>query len=231
MTFVLIHSPLVGPLTWALVAEELRQRGREVIVPHLADSPEAHASYWQQHAELVARAVAGVPKEQPLTLVAHSGAGPLLPAIRQALSQSVAAYVFVDAGVPAASVSRLDAMAAESPERAEQMRELLARGGRFPNWHEEDLREIVPDTQLRQQLMAELNSRGLDFFEEPIPVFDGFPDATCAYLQFSPPYDQAAAYARVRGWPCYKLEAGHFHMLVDPGVVADTMLDLSTRVQ
>ncbi len=25
--FVLIHSPLVGPLTWSLVAEDLRRRG------------------------------------------------------------------------------------------------------------------------------------------------------------------------------------------------------------
>lgn len=231
MTFILIHSPLVGPLTWALVGEELRQRGQEAIVPRLADSPEAHRPYWQQHAEAVARTVAGVPSEQSLTLVAHSGAGPLLPAIRQALSQPVAAYVFVDAGVPEASVSRLDARTAESPERAEPLRELLARDERFPNWREEDLREIVPDARLRQQLLAELNPRGHDFFEEPIPVFDGFPDAPCAYLQFSPPYAQAAAYARAHGWPCCKLEAGHFHMLVDHVTVTDTMLDLSTRVQ
>lgn len=34
--FVLVHSPLVGPVTWSWVAEELRSRGQKVVVPVLA---------------------------------------------------------------------------------------------------------------------------------------------------------------------------------------------------
>ena len=33
---VLVHSPLVGPLTWEPVAERLRSAGRMVVVPSLA---------------------------------------------------------------------------------------------------------------------------------------------------------------------------------------------------
>jgi hypothetical protein len=36
MVFMLIHSPLVGPFTWSLVAEELRARGQEMFVPTLS---------------------------------------------------------------------------------------------------------------------------------------------------------------------------------------------------
>ena len=51
--YVLIHSPLVGPLTWKLVADQMRQRNREVIVPTLVDSPDSEEPYWKQHAESV----------------------------------------------------------------------------------------------------------------------------------------------------------------------------------
>ena len=52
-TFVLIHSPLVGPLTWSRVAAEMRIRGQNVLVPTLEDSPESRDPFWKQHAELV----------------------------------------------------------------------------------------------------------------------------------------------------------------------------------
>ncbi len=35
IAFVLIHSPLVGSLTWRPVAERLQQRGFESVVPVL----------------------------------------------------------------------------------------------------------------------------------------------------------------------------------------------------
>src|SRR5579875_549034 len=49
--FVLIHSPLVGPLTWSLVAKELRQRGIDTMVPVLHDIEGSDVPYWRQHAD------------------------------------------------------------------------------------------------------------------------------------------------------------------------------------
>ena len=43
---ILIHSPLVGPFTWSLVAKRLRQRGIETLVPVLIDVEETDAPYW-----------------------------------------------------------------------------------------------------------------------------------------------------------------------------------------
>jgi hypothetical protein len=35
LPLVLVHSPLVGPATWAAAAGALRERGHEVLVPDL----------------------------------------------------------------------------------------------------------------------------------------------------------------------------------------------------
>src|SRR6266498_423195 len=118
--FVLIHSPLVGPLTWSLVADEMRRRDIDVIVPTPVDSPDSEEPFWKQHAESVSQALANVPKDTFLTLVAHSGAGPLLPVIKEALSNPVNAYIFVDAGLPQAGASRLDLMQSEDSDWARQ---------------------------------------------------------------------------------------------------------------
>jgi hypothetical protein len=222
--YLLIHSPLVGGLTWSLVADEIRQRGHSTVVPTLVDSPESDKPFWKQHAESVTPALSQVPQNQKLVLVAHSGAGPLLPVIRQGLPNPVQAYIFVDAGIPRDGATRLDLMRAEDPEWARRFEESLQRGARFPNWGAQDLRAIIPDENLREQLVAEIRPRGLDFFTEPIPVFDDWPDAPCVYVQFSAPYQRPAAQARQAGWKMYELRAGHFHMLVDVPVVTEMIM-------
>ncbi len=223
--YVLIHSPLVGGLTWSLVADQMRQRRLSVLVPFLKDSPESKEPFWKQHAESVSQALAQIPKNILLTLVAHSGAGPLLPAIQQLIVNPITAYVFADAGIPRDGATRLDLMKSEDPEWAEQLQVRLERGEYFPNWSSDDLREIVPDENLREKLVAEIRPRGLDFFTEPIPVFGGWPDAPCIYILFSAPYERPADQARERGWKTYELRAGHFHMLVDPVTAANTIVE------
>lgn len=223
--FVLIHSPLVGPLTWSLVEAEMKGRDLDVVMPRLEDAPDSKDPFWKQHAESVSRALGKIPRGTTLILVAHSGAGPLLPVIRQAFVHPVQAYVFVDAGIPRPNASRLDLMKSEDPEWANDFQKELERGERFPTWSFEDLQEVIPDEALRRQMIAELQPRGLDFFAEPIPVFEGWPDAACIYIQFSGAYKQPAAMALQAGWPTYEVEAGHFHMLVDAKTVTDLIVD------
>ena len=227
--YILIHSPLVGPPTWSRVAEAMQLRGLDVVVPALNDSSQSQEPFWKQHARSVSEALVELPRNTCVTLVAHSGAGPLLPAIRQSIPNPVHAYVFVDAGIPRDGATRLDLMKSEDPEWAAQFQEELERGGRFPAWSMADLREVIPDESLRRQMVAELRPRGLEFFTEPIPVFDGWPDAPCVYIQFSAPYDRPAAQAREAGWASYEMEAGHFHMLVDAKAVTDLMIHAITK--
>ena len=222
--FVLVHSPLVGPLTWRRVADQMRRLDLVVFTPTLSDSPESNEPYWKQHADSVARSLAELPKDIALTLVAHSGAGPLLPAIRRSIPNPVRAYVFVDAGIPSNGATRLGLMKLEDAKWAKEFQKELEHGGRFPTWSADDLREVVPDESLRAKLVSELHPRGLDFFREPIPVFSGWPDAPCIYIQLSAAYEWDAAQAASRHWSTYQMEAGHFQMLVDPKQVATLIL-------
>src|SRR6266567_956088 len=109
---VLIHSPLVGPFTWSLVAQSLQSAGFEVLVPALTDRRATPPPYWQQHSASVQRALASIAEDRPLVLVGHSGAGSLLPAIAHATNHPVKAYLFVDAGLPHPGQSHLDEMEA-----------------------------------------------------------------------------------------------------------------------
>jgi hypothetical protein len=219
--FALIHSPIVGPSTWSLLAEELRRRGGEVAVPDLDGVEGGDEPYWRQHARAAARALRAVPAGRPPILVAHSGAGQLLPAIRQELGRPVAAYLFMDAGVPEAGQPRHGA-----GEFADYLRELYARGGRYPDWSDEALRELVPGSATHPRQLIAPRPQPFAYWEEVVPVFAGWPDAPCGYLQFSGPYDRAGARARREGWPYRRLDAGHFHMLVDPAAVADALTEL-----
>lgn len=228
--YVLIHSPLVGVLTWTLVADELRKRGEIVILPSLQDEPNSAQPYWQQHAASVAQALADVPEATPLLYVAHSGAGPLLPAIRHSIPNPVHAYIFVDAGIPRHGATRLGLMKSEGSDWAKEFEAYLTGGGRFPSWTSDDLREILPDQTIREALIADLRPRGMDFFDEPIPVFEGWPDAPCIYIYFSTPYEKLLNAARDAGWDTYTLEAGHFHMLVEPKVVTQLIVDAANKL-
>jgi hypothetical protein len=220
-TWVLVHSPLVGPVTWSLVKPELEARGARVAVPELRDG-DPRLPYWKQHATSVGRALDAQQIEGPVVLVGHSGAGPLLPSIRQEADRQVGAYIFVDAGIARDGESRLDAMRRETPEFAEELYEYLRGGGRFPDWGVELLTDI-PSSEVRRQVIDELQPRGLDFFEEAIPVFAGWPDAPCGYLQFTVSYEAAVAEAAERGWSMSRVAGGHFQMLADPLAVTEAL--------
>jgi len=226
MLFVLVPSPLVGPFTWSSTADELMARGHEVLLADVSD--EGTGSWWQRHATSAAHAL----KERrgEVVLVGHSGVGALLPLIAQAAAIRPAAYVFVDAGLPQDGRTRLDEIQNENASFADELRAHLAAGGRFPEWTDADLAEIVPDPSVRSRLLSELRPRALDFFDEPIPTPDGWPDAGWAYLQFSEAYDRAAAQARRRGSAFARLDGGHFHMLVDPAAVAEAIIGLARNV-
>jgi len=220
----LIHSPLVGPLTWSLVATELEARGVSTLVPELSDEGDGDQPFWSRHAASAARAIERVAADAEVMLVGHSGAGPILPAIRERIAHRVAGYVFVDAGLPKNGRSRLELMDEEDAEFARQFREHLAEGGRFPTWTEGDLGTVLPDAQLQRALVEELRPRGPAFFGEPIPVFAGWPDAACGYLRLSAAYDGPFRRAQAAGWPCRELDGGHFQMLVEPVAVTAAVL-------
>lgn len=201
------------------MARALSELGHVTLTPELDD--DGTPPFWTQHVE--AAAILG--PVGPIVLVGHSGAGPLLPAIGARCE--AAGYVFVDAGLPAGGRTRMEMLEAEEPALASQLRTLLEAGGAYPAWTLFDLEAHVPDGLLRHQLVHGLRPRRAPFWDEPIDVPDGWPDAPVSYLRLSEGYESSAAEAERRGWPVRRLVAGHFHMLVDPAAVAEAIVALA----
>jgi hypothetical protein len=227
--FVLINSPLVGPLTWTPVAEELHKVGVQAVVATLPPPLETAPPYWEKHAEAVVASMESLPEGTPVILVGHSGADVLLPAVGERSTHAVAAYIFVDSDIPRNGSSRLDGF---PPGAAQAFREAAA-GGIIPTWTEEDLRVVIPDDGTRRALAADLRPTPLALYEEPLPVFAGWPDAPCGYLAFVGavpyPYDRAARYARQAGWVYTEMRGRHFHMLVAPPAVTGALADIARQ--
>src|SRR5690349_22909132 len=95
--FVLVHSLLLGPQTWAPVAARLTAAGAATVVPSLLDVTDADPPFWPRVADKVTAAVSQLPDGEPVFLVAHSNAGPFVPVIVHAAGHRIAGCVFVDA--------------------------------------------------------------------------------------------------------------------------------------
>jgi pimeloyl-ACP methyl ester carboxylesterase len=227
--YVLIHSPVVGPGTWAPVARELERDGRQAVVPSLLGVAGAPPPHWRHCPEAVRAATERV--TSPVVLVGHSGAGPLLPAIAEALPGEVAALIFVDAFLPPAR-----GRAPLGPSGFMQQLRALQRGGVLPPWHswfgEDGIRELVPDERLRSQLEREMPRLPLAYFEASVPMPEGWSERPCGYVLLSPdPYAGSAAEARGRGWPVVEIGgAHHLSLVTDPTRVTEAILRLGARL-
>jgi hypothetical protein len=221
---VLVHSPVLGPTSWSPVASDLKVRGREALVPSLTGIDDAPVPRWRHGVKAVRAAVAGI--ASPIVLVGHSGAGPLLPSIADAVSAEVAALIFVDASLPPASGAALLA----PPGFLDQLR-AISTDRVLPPWSswfgEGKMRELVPDGSLREVLEQEMPRLPLAYFEESLPVPDGWTERPCGFLLLTEAYGESAADAQDRGWPVAEIpEVQHLAPVTDPIAVADVLLDL-----
>lgn len=203
--FILVHSPLVGPLTWAPVADRL-----DAAVPSLVD---LEPPYWRSVAERVAAAIT-----EPAILVAHSNAGLFIPVIARAAP--VAGCLIVDGRLPGRT-GRLN----------DFLRSMVGDDGRLPPWTEwwgdADAAALFPDEQTRAAVCAEVPRLHVGYFEEQIPVPPGWDAKPCGYLRFSEAYVAEAEEARRRGWTVEHLPGQHLHQLVDPDAVAERIVAMT----
>ena len=217
--FVLVHSPSVGPGTWSPVAGQLRARGATVIVPSLADVGAAGPPFWPRVVELVGAAVAALPADRSVVLVAHSNAGLFVPAVVAAAGRPVAGCLFVDATLPA----RHGPTPVVPPEALAFLRE-KAVDGILPPWttwfDEAEVAPMLPDPAVRAAVEAEQPRLPLSYYEQQIPVPEGWDARPCGYLLFGPPYEQVANEAAARGWAVERIPGRHLHQVVDPAGVA-----------
>ncbi|MET0741147.1 MAG: hypothetical protein ABWZ26_06285 [Candidatus Nanopelagicales bacterium] len=212
MTIVLLHSPLLSPDgTWGSLPSLLPDA---CVVVRVED--DLRRPYARRYVHQAAGQVAG----GPLVLIAHSGSGPLLPGVIAALSHrgiDVEGAVFLDAGMPAPGLSRLESIARDSSEMAAELEALLAAGGSYPDWTEEQLADLVPDPVA---VLAAVRPRREDFWREPLPSVPLPSAVRAAYVQLSAAYEASAVSARDLGWPVASADLGHLAMLGAPHEVA-----------
>ena len=217
---VLLHSPLVGPLTWQPAATSLRAAGYQVAVPSLTGVLDTGPPSYRTLAGRVAETIRQANPTGAVVLIGHSGAGALLPAAAEATGTPVAAAVFVDAILPHPGVSWLQTA---PPALREQLRG-LARDGRLPAWHQwfppEVVTELLPEESLRRRFIAELPRLPLAYFEERAPMVSGWPPQRCGYLRLSGAYDEVADEAERHGWLVVREPADHLAMLTRPATIA-----------
>lgn len=234
LTFVLVHSPIVGPDTWQPTAELLRRRGHAAVVPELVD--DGSPPFWEQHvAAVVAEVEAATQPDYALVIAAHSGAGQLLAHIAVSCNgtgRDVAALLLVDAGLPPEDTSRFDQLRQEAPAFAAELEALFDAGEAFPDWSDAQLSALVPDAARRRALVGGIRQQPRSYWEEVIPAVPGWAQAPCAALLLSDGYETTAAAARARGWPLRRLDVdNHFAMLADPDAVADELVELVVALE
>ena len=217
MKFVLLHSPLLGPLTWQGVARELADRGLAAEAPAWTPLAEVAGDFYASLAKAMARTIEDGGGD-PVILVAHSGAGALAPALAQALGAPVIGVILVDAILPHPGLSWLDT----APPALREDLTLGSQGGELPSWDAwwppGALERLVPDPGLRAALLGELGPLPLAYFEEPAPA--ATLTGAVGYLQLSGAYEDQAQIARQRGWLSRRLQLNHLSPLTAPREVA-----------
>ncbi len=194
-----------------------------------ASAWEVRAPYYSQLAERIVRQLP--PDVERWTLVAHSAAGGLLPAIAAALGERAEAAVFVDAILPHPGQSWLET----APPRLRSALVAASGGGVAPRWTDwfgpEALMKLLPDAALRAEFDGEIHAAPSGYLVEPAPPSPAnWPLGACAYLQLGEGY-AAEAEAAGRSWLVERLPLHHLAMLTAPDMVAAAIRRLATTAE
>ena len=213
--WLLVHPPLLGPAVLRPLAEDLRRRDDDVVLPDLRATVREATGWPERWRDAAA---ASGPAD---AVLGFSGAGVTLPAV--AVAVGARRVVWLDALVPSRT---------GSTEADEEIRRLVAglvRGDRIPDWTTwwgpGALDELLPDDRVRAAVRAEGHELPADFYDVAVPVPPVWPEEGARYVQLSGAYDGAAAEARARGWPVVGDGGGsHLDVAVRAARVADLVL-------
>jgi len=222
--FVLLHSPLVGPGCWSRLAPLLRARGHRTLVPDFTAIMRGPPPYYEAMVALARDAIRSDAFDGPTLLVAHSGAGALVPAIAKG-SADLHGAIFLDALLPHPGQSWFDTASRELAARHRGR----AHNGLVPPWHlwwpPEALAGMLPDERLRDSFASELRELPLAYFEERAPETVMPAHIRCTYIRLSDAYEAEASRAETLGWHVVRERWHHLAALADAERVA-TLLTL-----
>lgn len=220
LRIVLVHSPMVGTLSWSKLVPLLEHRGYDVVVPDLTASFDYGPPYCERQIAAIAQCA-----RRGSVLVAHSGAGALLAGVGE-LVPKLGGYVFVDAVLPTPGLSWMDT----APEELSSTLVSIAHDGWLPPWFEwfgaDAIIELLPDSEMRGAFIEDCHQLPLAMLYEPRPTSPSWPNAPAAYLRLSDAYGEEASQARAMDWPMSVLESDHLAILNDAALVVGPLIEL-----
>ncbi|CAN7236616.1 hypothetical protein LJR225_001004 [Phenylobacterium sp. LjRoot225] len=223
---ILLHSPLLGPYSLRSTAAELTAMEFRADAPVWPKLSSISGSYYETLAQAMAATIDGA-GEDPVVLVPHSGAGALMPALATHLRAPVSGVIFVDSILPHPGRSWLDTAPADT-------REALRAGapmGQLPPWDDwwppGALAKLLPEADVLDALVAELEPLPLAYFEEAAPQVELTTPG--AYLQLSGSYGDEIRLAGRFGWSSISLPLNHLGPLSHPKAVAAVIRSLAAN--
>jgi len=218
-TLIFVHSPVAPAETWAALADIAERSGYAVRTPALTDAllhpMLGGPPFYPRCAEAIALAARGCAR--PI-LVAHSGAGLLIPLAATSMHDGPCGAIFVDAMLPQPGKSWFETAPAALSNRIRG----AAQDGRVAPWHEwwppGAIRSLFPNEAEYVRFADAVPRLPLAFFEESAPEV-ALPPAPYAYLRLSGGYDAEADVAAALGWAVGRANLDHIAMATKPAAV------------
>ncbi|MDQ4039223.1 MAG: hypothetical protein M3313_12960 [Actinomycetota bacterium] len=222
--FVLLHSPLVGPRTVLPLAKALEGLGHEAAVPDLSSAVSESGLSTTILKRAVTQAL-GDPRQGPLILAGHSGAGVYLPILATEIEP--AGQVLIDAVVPPVAGAFLPS--ADFRQELDRLVESDRRLPPWPRWWDDNvMAALVPNPGLRAAISGECPRLPIGFYDSVIQAPPEWTRPWVGYLRLSDRYEREALIASGRGWPVTRRDGGHLDLATRPDEV---VLDLIALVQ
>jgi len=228
---VLVHGAWHGGWCWHEVAEKLERLGRRTYAPTLSGLAHRSAGLNSEisadtHVNDVAQLVEALDL-QHVTLVLHSYAGLLGPALLERLRPRLVEIVWLEAVIPTPGQPMLELTTPEAATRYVKAAATEGEGWWMPPPDAAQFQ--LPSPQMQQAVASQLTPQPFRTFSEPVTL----PQANVAnfpgrYLLASDrepqPYLKYAAIARAAGWPVAEAPGGHLMMLTNSDAVVDFLI-------
>ncbi len=225
--WLLVPSFLLGPETWRGVAEVLTMLRQEVVMP--APKPttprhEDHLAPWLDDVMSV------MPDETPLKVVAvgHSASCPRMPMVVNALIErgyDVETMILVNGRFPEDEVVPTD----RDFPMLDMLDNLVRPDDYLPPWHRwwgPMVEDMLPDDEARLRVFSEARPTPRAIFDQAIPAPKLPGEVGHAFLAMGDMYQPSHEQARAEGWAIARIDGEHLSMVVDPVLVAGTLMSL-----
>jgi len=231
-TYVLVHGAWHGGWCWERVAIRLRAGGHRVFTPTQTGLGErSHLLSGSITMETFVQDLVNVVEFEELSdiiLVGHSYGGRSVAGLADRMPQRIRRLVFLDAGLPEAGKSYLDAL--PSKRRETRLKQASESPGGLSIAPPPDLDFGVIDPADAAWVRRHLTPQPLGSYSTPVPlrnpIGNGVP---CTYIRCTaPPFpttDPSARYAISRqDWEYLELATGHDAMITAPQELSEILL-------